>query len=423
METEIVEPVEQDEAPKPEPQSNTPPEPQQEEPAQPVPRSVETKIERLKRESFQLRGENALLSKQLGELGLLELRDDLSTSEWIARRQAQIDHGRTNEDSIPDEDASPLSADPDFAAGARAMPKPARGEGAEAEPESTDESESEAIERTPEEEAQLHADRVKTLTDLGAPPEVAEIRAQAQARIEKEFPDHASRFKDALDFVPQSELPGLLVTAANIEISAGLQRAIAQLENSADVVLELAKNPQWAEALNRMPRGVQSQVLGSLSADLAALNDGDSEGPSREVLDSYNTKADAFAETHPDFDSLCNDQQIEMSEAEQRTFQAVVEAVHELGRPDLAYHIVKHQDVLTALLGMSPRRAVTELGRLSAELEDSEGTEELRPKRTKPAPISPVKKVSPTSTGLNDDLDIDTWMKRREKQVAAGRSD
>jgi hypothetical protein len=77
--------------------------------------------------------------------------------------------------------------------------------------------------------------------------------------------------------------------------------------------------------------------------------------------------------------------------------------------------------------------AVKQLGRLSERLfpetngddEDEDEVPEIplvTPSKPKaavqaPAPIKPVRKPSPTHTGLSDDLPINEWVKRREAQL------
>jgi hypothetical protein len=146
----------------------------------------------------------------------------------------------------------------------------------------------------------------------------------------------------------------------------------------------------------------------------------------QEVVTTYRERVREFTAEHDDFDAVVNRILLPQTISAQ-----VADAIREDDHgPDLAYYLGQHPEFREQLSGMSAAGAVKALGRLSERLfpetadeEEDENEEAVatpaKPKAAvqAPAPIKPVRKPSPASTGLSDDLPIDEWVKRREAQL------
>lgn len=121
---------------------------------------------------------------------------------------------------------------------------------------------------------------------------------------------------------------------------------------------------------------------------------------------AFDERAEKAREKFPDYDDLFESAPI--SEAMAPT---ILES--EQG-PELAVYLAKNPDVARKIYNLSPREAARELGKIEAKLDDL-----LKPKTVTDAkpPLSPVKPKGGTAEGLDDNLDINTWMKRRNKQL------
>lgn len=147
----------------------------------------------------------------------------------------------------------------------------------------------------------------------------------------------------------------------------------------------------------------------------------------REVVDTYKERMREFMVEHDDFVEVVNGAKLP-KELEGPVQVAILEDEH---GPDLAYYLGQHPEFCARISEMTAAGAVKAIGRLSERLfpeqeeEESEEEKELppitpaKPKAAvqAPAPIKPVRKPSPTSTGLDDNLPIDEWVKRREAQL------
>lgn len=98
---------------------------------------------------------------------------------------------------------------------------------------------------------------------------------------------------------------------------------------------------------------------------------------------------------------------------------------------DLMYHFAHHPEELTRLAGLSPARAMLELGRLSASLLPSGSTAAATPaaavapaipiSRT-PAPITPVSGTRSASSSMSDPkMSTAEWIRKRDDQERASR--
>jgi hypothetical protein len=89
-------------------------------------------------------------------------------------------------------------------------------------------------------------------------------------------------------------------------------------------------------------------------------------------------------------------------------------AIVALGAPEVAFYFLENPAELGHINSLPPLAAIAEISRIQRELANDKA--ERRPVSQGPAPIKPIRKSAPTSTGLNDDLDIGTWMDRRKAQ-------
>ncbi len=137
----------------------------------------------------------------------------------------------------------------------------------------------------------------------------------------------------------------------------------------------------------------------------------------------YNQRVSEAQSRYDDFDEVVGRRDIQIP-------QAVQMAVIELDNgPDVAYYLGQHPEICQELCQKRPMAAVAMLGRLAATLEveaedenqnESEPGEKPAPKpavSSTPAPIRPLRKPAPASTGLNDDLSVDEWLRRRNAQL------
>ena len=145
----------------------------------------------------------------------------------------------------------------------------------------------------------------------------------------------------------------------------------------------------------------------------------------REVVESYQGNVKTFAAEHDDFDEVVGT--IKMNKSVGEAVQIAI--MEDPNGPLIAYHLGQHPELCKQLSDLSPAAAVSRIGRLAERLapETVESTEEKeeppspkpKPEVKAPAPITPVRKSSPTSTGLSDDLSSEEWLKRRNAQLAA----
>jgi hypothetical protein len=89
--------------------------------------------------------------------------------------------------------------------------------------------------------------------------------------------------------------------------------------------------------------------------------------------------------------------------------------------PDVLKVLGQNPELLRTMWKMEPKMTGMMLEEIAADLA-AEADQDAPETRVKPpAPISPVRKVAPTATGLSDDLSTDEWMRRRQAQDARKR--
>jgi hypothetical protein len=188
------------------------------------------------------------------------------------------------------------------------------------------------------------------------------------------------------------------------------------------VVDKFASYEDYMEAVSRWAARQEHKSL----AEQSRKRDTEQERADRdkEIFDAFNRRKAVFVREHDDFDDVISS--IVMPEAVAQAVQVAI--MEEDNGPELAYYLGQHPDVCKQLSELSPARAIVRLGKIAAQLVPESTTEDESDEETPaapkpqqvasaPAPIRPVKKPVPTATGLSDDLPIDEWVKRREKQL------
>lgn len=87
---------------------------------------------------------------------------------------------------------------------------------------------------------------------------------------------------------------------------------------------------------------------------------------------------------------------------------------------DVAYHLGKHPKEAARIAALSPLSAAREIGKLEAKL--AQKPAEPKTPSKAPAPITPLTGTAPVvSDAPTDNDDTATWIKKRQKQIAARR--
>jgi hypothetical protein len=183
---------------------------------------------------------------------------------------------------------------------------------------------------------------------------------------------------------------------------------------------------EFVAATARWEARQQYKELSAKERETAAKSE--REERDREVVENYRERMEEFTQEHEDFQEVVNRAKLAKDIAGPVQI-AILEDDH---GPELAYYLGEHAEVCQHLSEMTAAGAVKYLGRLSERLfpevpdqEEEEEDEEIplvtpaKPKAAiqAPAPIKPVRKASPTATGLSDDLPIEEWVRRREAQL------
>ena len=180
---------------------------------------------------------------------------------------------------------------------------------------------------------------------------------------------------------------------------------------------------EFVEALSRWTARQEHKALAEKTQK--EQETADQQERDREVVDSYQERSSEFAAEKEDFNEVVGRIKIAADVAP----GVQVAIMEDENGPALAYFLGQHPEVCQQLSELSPARALTHLGRISAALfpdatEESDSEDSPSPKaaRPAPAPLKPVKKVAPTDSGLSDDEPMDKWLAKRQKQLqAAGR--
>lgn len=126
----------------------------------------------------------------------------------------------------------------------------------------------------------------------------------------------------------------------------------------------------------------------------------------QESLNTFKERSEKVKEKYPDYDELFEDATISEAMAE-----PIMES--ESG-PEIVVYLAKNPEVAKTLSKMSPIAAAREIGKIEAKLDDLLQTKIITD--AKP-PLKPVRPKGEVTTGLDDNLDIKTWMRNRNKQL------
>lgn len=83
----------------------------------------------------------------------------------------------------------------------------------------------------------------------------------------------------------------------------------------------------------------------------------------------------------------------------------------------IVHHLASNPDLVDRLSSMSPARQAAEIGKLEITLADKQPVK----KSAAPTPIKPVSGGGGTFKGLSDQMDADTWLRERNKQLRENR--
>jgi hypothetical protein len=142
------------------------------------------------------------------------------------------------------------------------------------------------------------------------------------------------------------------------------------------------------------------------------------ERQAREQADSarreYEERVTTALEKYPDYHDVVGNPSLPISEHMAQTI-----AYSEQG-PDLAYYLGQNPQEAARIYHLAPFLQAKELGRIEAKLASAPP-----PVKTSnaPPPIKPVSGKAPVaSDNPSDNDDIDTWVKKRNRQVYGGRN-
>jgi hypothetical protein len=131
----------------------------------------------------------------------------------------------------------------------------------------------------------------------------------------------------------------------------------------------------------------------------------------RELQGGFEKRVEAFRETHADFDEVAFSDDHQVSP----TMRDAI--VNTQDGAEIAYWLGKNPEESNRIARLSPNHQILELGRISARLAARPPAPPPRPASAAPAPITPVKAGGKAVEGLRDDLPIEEWQRRRNKEA------
>lgn len=126
----------------------------------------------------------------------------------------------------------------------------------------------------------------------------------------------------------------------------------------------------------------------------------------QEALNTFKERSEKVKDKYPDYDDLFENATISQAMAD-----PIMDS--EAG-PEIVVYLSKNPEIAKTISKLSPIAAAREIGKIEAKLDDL-----LQPKTVTDAkpPIKPVKPKGEVTSGLDDSLDIKTWMRNRNKQL------
>ena len=210
-----------------------------------------------------------------------------------------------------------------------------------------------------------------------------------------------SDFEDAIKNAAARPIPNTIVFAAQ------------QADNKEEIAYFLAKNPQIAdELMTANPTAVEArEYIRELSQNLHRVHA--EQDFKRFIADNpqYREKQQRIFEAGR---QVWEDKEWQaLAKSNPNRFEVgrhVIAALYELENgPALGVHLLRNPDICDRLRGMSPQRAIAELGRLSAEINKKPERSESKA----PPPITPVGSSSQRSIEYSDEMSVEDYDKYR----------
>lgn len=149
------------------------------------------------------------------------------------------------------------------------------------------------------------------------------------------------------------------------------------------------------------------KVTEALKGQTEAQKRAQAEAEKQAVVQTYRSRADSFAATHPDFDSVVTNPRLPISEA-----MAEAAFTSEKG-PELLYFLGTNPEEAARISQLSPYQAAMEMGRLEAKFTSQPARNQSRA----PDPLEPVTPGGGNTTVDPDKMSVDQWRKWREAQI------
>lgn len=129
----------------------------------------------------------------------------------------------------------------------------------------------------------------------------------------------------------------------------------------------------------------------------------------RQTVESWQTKVEKATDEMPDFEEVIGSSTVPMPD---HVKAAIMQS--DLG-PRLAYHLAKYPDEAAEINRQHPIDAIKRIARLEDKLA-------AIPKVSKaPDPIKPLGSGRVVENGLSDNISVDEWLKRRNKEIQQNR--
>ena len=314
-----------------------------------------------------------------------------------------------NKDGELEEVVEPLKPKVEEAAkpAAEAEPKPGEGEKPADKPK----------------EAVPLAEEEKTAEEETATDETPEEKAAKGEAEAAPKPKEKSRSRKAIDKLT-AEKQWLEDRVAELTAKGGeatqTTEAAAESEDKEPIAENFETYEEFTKALGKWSARQEYKEI--QAADAMQLQDEEA----RETINSYNQRVEKAREAHDDFEEVVG-QNIEIPISVQL-------AIIELDNgPEVAYHLGKNPELCEKLIGLTPLKAVAEIGRvsasliepgqqtgktsaLSAEQKTAKSSFPAKQASSAPAPISPVGAGNTrTRVPLDDDsVSYAEYMRRRD---------
>ena len=205
----------------------------------------------------------------------------------------------------------------------------------------------------------------------------------------------------------------------------GAERRIAQLTrrtHELEAQLQALQQPQEPQEAAKEPRRedfdsyedylearteyrVESRFAEEAETRQQREHETNQQRQAQEFAERRDSLVDDGVDAYPDFEDVALDETLPIT-------QTMADAlIHSESGHDLWYHLGQNPQKAERIANLNPVQQVYELGRLEASLKVSQ-----KPSNAPPPP-KPVGTRNETPNALRDDMPIDEWMKRRNKQL------